>query len=116
MDELKKNIEDTLEIPVLDEQDMLTPPCVTVDCYLESPLVIGDGIPEKYVYSVTVTIWEEDKKRMLSKKEKLRQIIEADYMAPEISFGSDPDTGIYKAIFDFQIWKENENGKQQEGV
>lgn len=116
MDKLKERIENTLNIPVLDELDVLTPPCVTLDPYLESPMIMGDGKVEKRSCSIQATIWAQERKEIVRLKNLLRPVIEENYTAPEVSFGSDPDTNMYRAIFDFQAWEENENEDKQEGV
>lgn len=103
MDELKTLIVEALDIPVLDVQSVLTPPCVTLDPFQESPLIMGDGRAVKYVSSVQVTIWTQTRDEMMRKKGILRPLIEEKYTSPEISYGSDPESGLYRAVFDFQI-------------
>lgn len=106
---LKKQIEEALGIPVLCECDTLMPPCVTLDIYEEFPVIFGDGIPERYAYSIQVIIWAYSKKERQQLKEGLRLMIERNYLPPAISYGTDPDTRLYQAIFDFQAWKERKN-------
>lgn len=98
--DIKTELENLLEIPVLTELETLTPPCVTVDIFLESPSLYGDGRAEVYAESVQLELWTLSNDH--EKKEKLRQWVEENYMSPTIAYGKDPDTKLYRVIFNFE--------------
>ena len=107
-EELKKLIEDALDIPVYDESESITYPAATIGDYLESPELFGDGECVEESAGISIGLWylgraaRNDAVKILKK-----ELVAAGYSAPSVHKYFDSHSRTFRAVLDTEkIMKE----------
>ena len=104
MDELKKLIEEILEIPVFDESESIVYPSVTIGDYLESPALFGDGICSAETSSISIGLWYLKRTDRDIAVKKLKKVLtDAGYTAPTVHRYFDTTARVFRATLDTEI-------------
>jgi hypothetical protein len=101
MDDLKKLIEDTLEIPCKLESESITYPAATIGDYYDSPALFGDGMCTAETSSISIGLWYMDRAGRDSAVKKLKKVLpDAGYTAPTAHKYFDTAARVFRATLD----------------
>ena len=97
-EELKKLIEDALNIPVYDESESITYPAATIGDYLESPELFGDGECVAETSSISIGLWYENRTARNEAVKLLKPALAAaGYTAPTVHKYFDTMARVHRA-------------------
>lgn len=99
-DELKKLIEETLNIPCDLDPGAMVFPGATVEVYLRNPEAYGDGQPGEIVCYVSISLYYHKRKDRDTAADKLvPALVAAGYLYPTDERYYDTEARKYRAVF-----------------
>lgn len=104
-DELKKAIAEALNVPVYDDGQSITFPSATLDIYLDTAELHGDGKGTGHVKSVKIDLWYKDAGSIAVAKGLLLNMLDSlpGCTTPDILSTFDTQARKYRATFTFEM-------------
>lgn len=110
MDDIKKLIEDTLSIPVIELFDPILPPCATWYTTMDATGLAGDGEETEGIESYQVDLWNRNQNDVRRQGRRLKKALTETGIAdsvPEITYTYDNNGKLWRAMLTFsRIGKE----------
>lgn len=98
-DELKALIEEILNIPCKLESESIVYPSATIEAYMESPELFGDGQCIAETGSIAINLWYHDRNARNEDVSKLKKALpEAGYTAPTVQKYFDTTARVHRAV------------------
>lgn len=107
--DIKKIIQENLNIPVIQLFEPILPPCATFYPINDSTGLAGDGKETETLESFQVDIWDRDRGTLKSRGRKLKAAImmeENPTTIPEVTYSYDNNGKMWRAMLTFSVLRE----------
>ena len=99
MDELKQLIESVLDIPCMLESESIVYPSATIEDYMDSPELFGDGECMEESSGIAIGLWYRDRKARDEAAKVLKKALpKAGYTAPTVHKYFDTTARMHRAV------------------
>lgn len=107
--DLKKIIEDTLDISVIEAFYPVIPPCATYYLATDENGISGDGQEEEGIENYQIDIWDRRRDFVVKGAKKLKSELAAHGVTiPNISYSYDNNGKIWRATLTFSCIREEQ--------
>lgn len=111
-EEVKKLIEETLDIPCVLDDGAMVFPGATVEVYLRNPEAFGDGQPEEIVDYVTINLYYPKRTERDAAADKLVPVLASSgYLYPTDERYYDTEAKKYRAVLNTSKIGGKQNGE-----